>query len=76
MLATRLAPESGDVYALAAGGTRARVTTLASEDPDAENSVDEPGAVIPAASEAPAAGAEVRYTVRPYSLTVLRFPVR
>ena len=58
-----------------ASGT-AKVTTLASSDLNAENSYDHPTAVAPVESTLTMSGAETAVELKPYSLTVLRIPVR
>jgi len=62
-------------------GAKARVFTLAGEKPTGkmpvppptdENTLEEPTKVVPVESSFDGAGPEFRYTVKPYSLTILR----
>ena len=58
-----------------AGGT-ATVTTLESADLNAENSYEHPKAVAPVESTMTLSGAETSLELNPYSLTVLRIPMK
>jgi alpha-N-arabinofuranosidase len=58
-----------------AGGT-ATVTTLESADLNAENSYEHPKAVAPVESTMTLSGAETSLELKPYSLTVLRIPMK
>jgi alpha-L-arabinofuranosidase len=51
-----------------------RVVVLASDDLQAENSIDAPTAVAPVESRVQLGGTELRMDLRPQSLTVLRVP--
>jgi len=53
-------------------GKVAKVTTLWHADPDAENSLDNPGEVVPQKTEFAVEGLNIEYTLRPNSLTVIR----
>ena len=55
-------------------GKSARVITLANPNPDAENSVGGPAAVVPQVSEFTGVAPTFTCTVEPYSLTTLRIP--
>ena len=52
----------------------AKVTTLASADLEAENSFDHPTAVAPESSTAEVKSGKISVQLRPYSVTVFRFP--
>jgi alpha-N-arabinofuranosidase len=54
----------------------ARVTTLSGSGPADENTLDEPGRVVPVGSVFNGVAPEFRYTLKPYSLTVLRLATR
>ncbi len=54
----------------------AKVTTLASQDLDAENSYENPKAVAPVESTMALTGVETSVELKPYSLTVFRIPVK
>jgi len=54
----------------------ARVITLSGENPDDENSLDEPMKIAPVESIFEEAANEVAYAVRPWSVTVLRMKSR
>jgi alpha-L-arabinofuranosidase len=54
----------------------ARVIALWSADPERENTVDEPDAVLPACSEFSGAGPDFTYQVQPCSFTILRLSAR
>ncbi len=54
----------------------ARVTTLASADPDGENSFEHPLAIAPSASSLEVSSGEIAAHLLPYSVTVYRVPVR
>ena len=58
-----------------AGGA-AKVTTLESADLNAENSYEHPKAVAPVESTMTLSGAETSLELKPYSLTVLRIPMK
>ena len=60
------------LHGLPAIGRVAKVTTLSHDDPKAENTVDDPDAVLPRETTFDKAGAEFHYTVHPYSLTLIR----
>jgi alpha-L-arabinofuranosidase len=51
---------------------KARVITLAGEKPTDENTLDKPNQVVPVESLFEGVGPEFRYTLKPYSLTILR----
>jgi len=53
-------------------GKVAKVTTLWHTDPAAENSLDNPGEVVPQKTEFAVEGLNIEYTLRPNSLTVIR----
>jgi alpha-N-arabinofuranosidase len=57
---------------LAAITPLAKVTTLSSDDPQAENTVDYLDAILPVESAFAKAGADFAYTFKPYSFTLLR----
>ena len=54
----------------------AKVTTLESADLNAENSYEHPKAVAPVESTMTLSGAETSLELKPYSLTVLRIPMK
>jgi alpha-N-arabinofuranosidase len=60
--------------ASAALGNKARIITLTNPDPDAENSLDQPDAVVPRKGELPGIAPVFTCTLTPYSLTTLRIP--
>jgi alpha-L-arabinofuranosidase len=47
---------------------------LTNPDPDAENSLDKPDAVVPQKGELPGVAPTFTCTMAPYSLTTLRIP--
>jgi alpha-L-arabinofuranosidase len=51
---------------------RIHATVLSHADPNAENTLDEPDRIVPAASIVPGKGAEFDWEVPGYSVTVLR----
>ena len=55
-------------------GDKARTITLASPDPDAENSFDQPDTVVPRQGELSGIAPVFTCTMDPYSLTTLRIP--
>jgi len=55
-------------------GNPARVITLTNPNPDAENSLDQPGAVVPRKGEFTGVAPVFTCTLEPYSLTTLRIP--
>jgi alpha-N-arabinofuranosidase len=57
---------------VAAIAPSAKVTTLSSDDPQAENTVDYLDAILPVESAFAKAGADFAYTFKPYSFTLLR----
>jgi len=61
---------------LPAPAGRAKAFTLAHDDPTAENSLDDPEVVAPVTSSVAIAGPRFQYTLKPYSLTILRIPLR
>ena len=60
---------------VAAIAPSAKVTTLSSDDPQVENTVDYPDAILPVESSFVPAGAEFGYTFKPFSFTLLRFNI-
>jgi len=69
-------PTAFSLKGLAQIQPKAVVTTLASDDPMVENTVDEPDAIVPVSSEFAQAGANFTCTLRPYSFTLLRLKTR
>lgn len=69
------ASDPADVAISLRGGraSYAEGSVLAAEDIHAHNTFDAPDAVTPRAAAAPAMGEEIRYTLPPASITVLRF---
>lgn len=61
---------------VAAVATSAKVTTLSSDDPQVENTVDYPDAVLPVDSTFAAAGLDFTYTFKPYSFTLIRLAAK
>jgi len=57
-------------------GGSMKVTTLSSGSLDDENTIEEPNRIVPEESTAQIAGADSDYEFIPYSLTVLRIPVK
>jgi alpha-L-arabinofuranosidase len=55
-------------------GNKARTITLTNPDPDAENSLDKPDAVVPQKGELPGVAPTFTCTMASYSLTTLRIP--
>jgi len=55
-------------------GDKARTITLTSPDPDVENSLDQPDAVVPRKGELPGVAPVFTCAMEPYSLTTLRIP--
>ena len=55
---------------------KARVITLASDKSTDENTLDEPTKVIPVESTIDGVGPEFKYTLKPYSLTILRLDAK
>ena len=56
--------------------SKAQLTTLQSDDPDAVNSLDEPMKISPQKSEAAIIGDVVKLTLKPYSFNVIRVPLK
>jgi alpha-L-arabinofuranosidase len=55
-------------------GSKAKIITLTDPNPDAENSFDNPNAIVPKAGEFLGIAPEFSYTLSPYSLTTFRIP--
>ncbi|KAB2639937.1 MAG: hypothetical protein DVB25_04755 [Verrucomicrobia bacterium] len=55
---------------------KARVVTLAGEKPGDENTLDEPNKVVPVESTFDGVAPQFQYTLKPYSLTVLRIDTK
>ncbi len=57
-------------------GGDAHITTLSSNDPTAENTLDDPEAILPVDSIWQVPGSDFSYDFAPNSLTILRIPAR
>jgi hypothetical protein len=54
----------------------ATVTTLANVNPNVVNSLDQPDTIQPVVTTVPVKDKAIVFTAAPYSLTVLRVPLR
>lgn len=58
------------------GGPAMKVTTLSSASLDDENTIESPMKIVPEEFLADAKGPTLEYTLKPYSFTILRIPVK
>jgi alpha-L-arabinofuranosidase len=61
-----------NLQGVAAIARSAKITTLSNEDPQLENTVDYPDAILPIESTFETVGAEFTYTFKSYSFTLIR----
>ncbi|MBS1726332.1 MAG: alpha-L-arabinofuranosidase [Armatimonadetes bacterium] len=59
-----------------AAGSMAKGFVISSQDPAAENSLEDPKKVVPVPIMAKVEGGTLRFKAEPYSLTILRLPIK
>lgn len=57
-------------------GSTAKVTTLSSDKLTNENTLDEPSKIVPVTRSLAVSGSDLSYEFAPYSLTIIRVPVK